>query len=453
VNSPNKVLFVSYSFPPDAEVGGKRIARFCRYLPEFGVAPAVLTVQERFYRRSDGSFAIPPGVEVIRTGALKNPLVWYEAVSRFRPAKNGQTAGRQSAFDDRGRSGFYETFRRNVLLAVQTPDRYWGWYWHAVRAGIAFVRRQGVPVIISSGPPWTSHLVARGIKRKTKVAWIADFRDPWTLNSWRRRLPNWLERFDQHLERTVVAETDRVVCTTDGIADNFRAKYHELPPEKFVTITNGIDGEYSVPTVNATNARRHLVHLGSLYGDRRLRPTLQAILQLISSSKLDPAAIRASFAGAIDQKVLDEAKTELSALQQLGVINLCGLLPYQEAQNMLASADLLLLIQGENRDAVPAKFYEYLVTRKPVLTLAKPGSLAQLIEETGLGACTDPDDPDAIAKGLLSCLESVPLPAADFERLIQRFHFRTLTGQLMEIIRQLNAALQNEQKTVALART
>lgn len=43
-----KLLIISYHFPPDAEVGGIRVAKFARYLPEFGYEPYVSTVKDRY---------------------------------------------------------------------------------------------------------------------------------------------------------------------------------------------------------------------------------------------------------------------------------------------------------------------------------------------------------------------------------------------------------------------
>jgi hypothetical protein len=49
LNADKRILVIAHTFPPNAEVGSKRVARFCRYLPEFGIQPIVLTVEERFY--------------------------------------------------------------------------------------------------------------------------------------------------------------------------------------------------------------------------------------------------------------------------------------------------------------------------------------------------------------------------------------------------------------------
>ena len=44
---PKRVLFVSYLFPPTGGVGVQRVAKFVKYLPEFGWRSSVLTVENR----------------------------------------------------------------------------------------------------------------------------------------------------------------------------------------------------------------------------------------------------------------------------------------------------------------------------------------------------------------------------------------------------------------------
>jgi len=42
----SRILLAAYHFPPSAAVGGLRISRFARFLPEFGWRPYVLTVKD-----------------------------------------------------------------------------------------------------------------------------------------------------------------------------------------------------------------------------------------------------------------------------------------------------------------------------------------------------------------------------------------------------------------------
>jgi hypothetical protein len=41
-----KVLIITYYWPPSGGAGVQRWLKFCKYLPEFGVEPIVLTVKK-----------------------------------------------------------------------------------------------------------------------------------------------------------------------------------------------------------------------------------------------------------------------------------------------------------------------------------------------------------------------------------------------------------------------
>jgi hypothetical protein len=62
VKAKLNVLFITHCFPPSAEVGAKRLASFCRYLPEHDIKPIVLTVQSECYPLKDDTFPFPPSV-------------------------------------------------------------------------------------------------------------------------------------------------------------------------------------------------------------------------------------------------------------------------------------------------------------------------------------------------------------------------------------------------------
>src|SRR5437879_1177046 len=94
-----KILLISHHFPPDFEVGGKRIAQFSRYLPEFGFTPIVLSVEERFWTAKDDSFALPEGLAIYRTAVVPNPISLYSHFKRARSEptriESGQVSGKK----------------------------------------------------------------------------------------------------------------------------------------------------------------------------------------------------------------------------------------------------------------------------------------------------------------------------------------------------------------------
>src|ERR1700722_5120786 len=191
-----KVLVIAVNYPPDGEVGARRVAGFCRYLHEFGIQPVVLTVEERFHRVRDETVSVPQGVQVLRT-SLANPLHWYRQLRTYLRQTPKDSVAREEVPRAVPKGGF---FRRQLLTLLDTPDEYWGWYFPAIRAAEKLIKTEPIAAVLSTGPPWTAHLIARHLKKKHHIPWLADFRDPWTSDSWRCSMPQWRQRIDRRLE-------------------------------------------------------------------------------------------------------------------------------------------------------------------------------------------------------------------------------------------------------------
>ena len=126
-----RVLIVSHTFPPDSAVGGLRIARLCRYLPECDVHPFVLTVEDRLYESVDRSVFLPSDLKVIRTRSLSTPLDWYRRLIQHRRSRPGDVGiaqgrgpnsslARQHLLAMSKKSGsLIERMRQNPCLALQ----------------------------------------------------------------------------------------------------------------------------------------------------------------------------------------------------------------------------------------------------------------------------------------------------------------------------------------------
>jgi hypothetical protein len=76
---------------------------------------------------------------------------------------------------------------------------------------------------------------------------------------------------------------------------------------------------------------------------------------------------------------------------------------YREALSEMLRADGLLLLQASNcNEQIPAKLYEYLRARRPVLALTDPGGdTAKALRQGAVDAIARLDDEGAIAQLLL----------------------------------------------------
>ena len=412
-----------------------RIARFCRYLPEHGVLPTVLTVEEKYYDKHDDSIESPPGIEVVRTPVF--PIPFNFGHDRKSEVKTGRRPLRSVKL--RGPHSPLVFARQQILALSQAPDRFWGWYFAATRKGAQIINDRGMSVIISSGPPWTCHLIARYLKRRFRIPWIADFRDPWVANPW-RNLPCWRNRLDRSLESSCLRDADLVTCVTGALRDDFITRYPQLPQSRFAILSNGVDdAPQSSGTVLSKPSKIMLLHLGELYttSERRIDTFCQAVVDLVESGKLDPTKFQILFVGSESPSSEIVAETIARELVRNRCIEFRERVTRQECEHLLDQADILLLFQGNHRISLPSKFFDYLRTGKPMLAIVENGALSDLVDKTESGLWVSPGDSTAIATRILEVLKLSAKSREEIDRLVSRFHFRKLAGQLAELARGL----------------
>lgn len=433
-----RLLVIAYVFPPASGIGGQRIVNFCRYLPEYGIEPVVLTVRERYHGRHDPSLVLPPGLRIERTSQRPTLLSLYGALKAglTRAASRPRPGAEASAIADGGSAGALP-LRQKVVLALQTPDLIRGWHAPAAHAGRRLLRSGGFHAVLSSGPPWTPHGVARSLARRFHLPWLADFRDPWAARD-ATGLPHWKQSLDRRMERAWLRDASLIICNTEALRANFAARYADFAPGRFVTITNGFPAPVPAGAAQNSGPRRIALHLGSLYHQRRIDGFCQAVESLLDRGELDPGSTQLLFVGDIDTEIREVAARCAPRALASGLLELRPPVMKSETGTLLREASLLLLFQGPYRLQLPAKFFEYLQTGKPMFAVAESGALTGMLEETGSGLWADPGDPAGIAAVLLRALREPPRLGME-EKWARRFDYRLLTGQLAEHVRALAA--------------
>jgi glycosyltransferase involved in cell wall biosynthesis len=373
------------------------------------------------------------GNRVVRVGMLPTPMDLYRSVRlqvgfRHRDAANPAS----SEAEPSKTPGILRTHGRALL---EIPDPYWGWYVPATRMACHLMVAERVAAVFSSVPPYTAHLVARFLRKRFDVPWLADFRDPWTHNPRSEAFPSWRCWIDRQLESSCLRWADRIICNTDRLRATFERFHPDLAAHKLVTLTNGFDESLpGASTADTRGGRRLLLHLGSLYGGRRIDTFCQALSLLINQGRLDPATFRVLFVGYNDGRA---AIGSASDLMEKGCVEFRSRVSWQIADQIRWNADLLLIFFADPL-AVPAKFYEYLPTGKPIFAVTPHGALTDMIEKTGAGVCVEPDNPTEIAAKLLEALARPSVPPEQVQqRWSDEFHFRSLAGRLASWVKDL----------------
>ena len=391
------VLILTYHFPPSAASGSFRLLGFVRHLPAHDWRGAVVA---------------PPGLpwEPIDIGLLD------------------QVPAETSVY-----SVPYLTSRLARKFA-----RYKGWFPRALRAAERAIREQKPEAILTSGPPHQVHWMGLLLKRRHKLPWLADFRDPWYSEA-RLECGNRLESWwIKKQESAVMHNADVVIANAPGACKLLRLAYPQLR-SKFVTLPNGYDREKfeglaaEIPP-KASEGPIRVVHAGAIYVGRDPLPLLDAVKTV--SEGPEQIALDVRFFGPPPENGMDLSK-EVSARGLDDRVSLRGQIPYANALREMAGADILLLMDSPGRTVgVPAKLYEYIGAGRPVLALSEPGGdLSLVLEQCGLPyRIAPPGDAASIAKALAELSRDARLPQPFSGRDSHRFSREAIAGRLAVLL-------------------
>lgn len=437
-----RILFISHSFPPDAQVGGRRVARLCRYLPDFGIEPVVLSVEKRYYKSVDPSFPPPAGLEIVRTTMSPGIFDAYRWLKGLRHAAHAE----EKETDPVAPLQAIGVLRKNIVAMLQVGEAEGSWFGPASRAGLKLLNSRSFDALVSSGPPFVAHRVARRLKQHSGLPWLADFRDPWALNPNAMELSTLRRRLDRWNERRCVEGADRVICNTERMCTLFAESYPNQPAEKFVTLPNGFEEITAPPLMPPRSGGKYIcLHLGDVYAGRRIDTFCEVLAKLVGGGSLNAENFQVIFMGDMDPLQLAVAKRVAPELVDRGILQFRRRLDWELAQKHLWSADLLLIFQGSYRSQVPAKFYEYLATGKPIFAVGEPGAMSDILEESGAGIAADSRDPDMIA---VRFLQAVRLPSRSPGQVQQlmatRYHARALAERLAGWLRDVGSPEERE---------
>jgi hypothetical protein len=175
----NKVLIITYYWPPYSGPGVQRWLKFIKYFNQFDIQPYVYTPQISNINQSDDSLItdIPKNIDII-----KKPIFLYDKFLKlFLPKYYANYS-----------KGLIPTKERltiidKILLFLRgnffIPDPKLFWAKGSVKFLKNYITSNEIDTIITTGPPHSMHLLGKKLKSLTNVKWLADFRDPWT-NIW-----------------------------------------------------------------------------------------------------------------------------------------------------------------------------------------------------------------------------------------------------------------------------
>ncbi|MFT4605965.1 MAG: glycosyltransferase involved in cell wall biosynthesis [Rhodothermales bacterium] len=422
---PRNVLVLAYYFPPLGLSGVQRVAKFVKYLPDSGWNPTVLTAEPGGYFAFDEDLLQELNardIPIHRTMSLDPTRVFGKSTSVKLPSE--------------GRRQMLSTLSQWVFL----PDNKAGWMPFAYRKAASLLRSGNFDAILSTAPPYSSHLVAAKLARKFRLPLVLDYRDDWLGNP-RHVYPTRLhKRAHAALERRAGGQADAIVTINSVIG---RA-IHDRLGVPVAVIPQGFDpDDYPTedsPQVSADHSpprseRLHFIYTGVFYDRQTPEPFLKGLAELIRQKPQVAKRIRATFVGLFPEECRP-------LLKELALEKVVDILPYEkhrEAMSRVSEADVAWLTVGEGpgqHGISTGKLFAYAGASVPILGIVPKGAAREMLEAYGASWVAHPDEPEAIYETLVRILEawekgSLPKPDPAF---VAGYDRRALTGKLADVL-------------------
>ncbi|MEO6594556.1 MAG: glycosyltransferase [Planctomycetota bacterium] len=431
-----RALVVAYYFPPKGGAGTQRFAKFCKYLPTYGIEPIVLSVAADLHNRNaptdDATLMSDAAATVVRV-------------------------------DQPASVPFGLRLRRKLRFALDEDE----WAWAASERALVVAREQKATVLVTTLSPWGCYRIGERLQRELGLPWVLDLRDPWALDGWRYYRTRWHARADLAHMRRALTRADFVIANVPEA----KLAYVELgaDPARTVVIPNGFDEQdFAVEPQQSSERddRFRLVHMGTFHpadapegftANRLLRHRHRQIAPLGRSGfyLLHAVALLAERSPSVYARLAVELfgnvdATHRALIERLGiqgVVHLHGYVSHRQSTAALNCADAVFVPlhgvpAGERALVVPGKLYEALASERPVLAALPPGDGADLIRHLNAGVVVSATNADALARALTEMVElrvsGRAMNGCSRDR-IEAFTRRRLTGLLATVLRAAEA--------------
>ncbi len=431
-----RVLVIAYVFPPSGGAGVQRVTKFVKYLPDFDWDCSVLTVANPSVPLQDESLRreIPEATVIRRARTFEPGYALKKVVSAG--SSNGTSKGG-------GVKAVLKSVVRSVGNAVLQPDAQVLWYPQAVAEGKRLLRELHHDCIFVTAPPFSTFLIGAELSRWSGLPLVLDYRDDWGIsnryqeNRQKSRVSHWLQARQQ---RSVLKQSKAVIATTRRSAESLQEVVTASGSGATVScLYNGFDADDFVGRKTRDERPKdravfRLAYVGTLWNLTSIEPVVEALRRLCEQCPEIGSRVELVLAGrrtGDQDAILDRLNGLPCRIVREDYVE------HSRAIEIMRSADALCLLLSDVPEAgrvVPAKTFEYLALRQPILAVTPRGEVSELLADCPLACVHEPRDVEGIADFLCRGVEGLVPLMADKRWEVNRFERRELTRQLAGLL-------------------
>lgn len=374
------VLLITYYWPPAGGPGVHRWLRFSAYFRENGYQLHVYCPKDAAWPIIDPQLESQVNSDVIE---VRNSI--FEPHKLLGKKNNPNVGG---GLTQQKKSSIIQMLIIWVRGNLFIPDARAFW----INPSVRFLKKHlkqhpEIETIISTGPPHSLHLIALKLKRKLKLKWIADFRDPWTEIDFYQDLNigKWADTKQKRLEKMCLQQADEVITVSKSCAEGLK----KIGGREVKVITNG----YNFPEFDETAVQLDLqfsiAHFGSMPASRNPKVLWKVLSKMVIEDLEFKKHLVIKLFGPVDYSVFES----LQKYQLTEFVEHVEMLKHSESIETQRAVQLLLLVAnntGNVKGILTGKFFEYLGSKRPVLAIGEGESdLENAVKSTRCGEFFD----------------------------------------------------------------
>ena len=415
----NKVLIISYYWPPKISPGVFRWYYFSKYLPNYGYKPIVFTPLTSKVNNSRNQF--DNNIDLIKR-KIFDPSDILSSLFKTNINK-GILSSSNSILNN-----FLSWIRINFFI----PDSRIFWVKPSVNYLKKYIENNNIKTIITTGPPHSIHLIGLKIKDILNINWIADFRDPWS--SWDilqdMKPNNKIINKHKELEKKILKNANKVIVTNPNLYSEF---LNIIDANKLELLTNGTLLFKSKKQYGSKKFK--ISYLGLLNKFRFPKVFFNVLKELIIKNDEIDKDIEIFISGTIDKSIYNYLindsilKTKINYVQNVEYEN--------TFHHFNSSSLLLLLLNKKSINTTPTKVFDYATSGTPVLTLGekKDKNMDLLLRELSLEKIVSYSDKISIEKTILRSYKNFKLNIKNKpSENIQKYDRKYLAEKLSKIL-------------------
>lgn len=402
-----KVLIINYSFPPNHGVGGRRWAKLSKYLANSNVKVYVINASN--------------------TSGLKS--LWLQDIAH-QNIKVFSVKNIFEATNNRFLKKILFTLSKLYLSANYSDQSVW-WNKPALRKAIELINENSINNVIVSSPPYHSmHYFLKLKNYYQNLNYIVDYRDLWTIpqmqDGFFKYLPSHRFEKENQMEHEVLNLCDRIVCVDDFLSEALSKKTNK--PVSIVP--NGFDAsdfnnEIQVGTIGdyVFSDKINIIYAGNIVKESNTyaRIFFKELLFLHDHHFDLYNKLNIQFFGNINI----ELKQFIDSLN-LSCLSFNKAMPSNALGSLIKHFDFCLLILiPQYLDSFISKFYDYVASKKPIVSVCESGQFADYINLNKIGFIIDTKNPRKTIFNLFSEFSynhSFDIDQFSYENLAGRYY-------------------------------